>query len=65
MQNGQDQWYQEVDLEEYEPGGRYALSIQVRKPPTIMGEEGEAHEGNPPGNVTVVYHSKAHKPVHR
>ena len=40
MQNGQDQWYQEVDLEEYEPGGRYALSIQVRNLPQSWAKRG-------------------------
>ena len=41
MQNEQDQWYQEVDLEEYEPGGRYALSIQVRNLPSSWAKRGK------------------------
>ena len=40
MQYEQDQWYQEVDQEEYEPGGRYALSIQVRNLPSTWAKRG-------------------------
>ena len=40
MQHEQDQWYHEVDQEEYEPGGRYALSIQVRNLPSTWAKRG-------------------------
>ena len=40
MQGEQDQWYHEVDQEEYEPGGRYALSIQIRNLPSAWGKRG-------------------------
>ena len=40
MQGEQDQWYHGVDHEEYEPGGRYALSIQIRNLPTAWARRG-------------------------